>query len=165
MPLTLRPTRLSRDPKAEDWNIFDGGNQPVGRIYKDNAAPTESVRWFWALQITGAHQAGVETTGRAPALARAKDAFKKSYEAWQQWSVTGDWRHKIDDAVSAEIIRWDGGRFGVNYTFADGAREVRAVVSDDWPVIRRLEREGKLSCCSDEAREAMAEVIRLGVDR
>ena len=33
MPLTLRPTGLSRDPDAKDWNVFDGGTRPVGRIY------------------------------------------------------------------------------------------------------------------------------------
>jgi len=25
MPLTMRPTGLSRDPNAPDWNVFDGG--------------------------------------------------------------------------------------------------------------------------------------------
>src|SRR5262245_33328157 len=28
MPLTLRPTGLSRDPNAPDWNVLDGGTQP-----------------------------------------------------------------------------------------------------------------------------------------
>jgi hypothetical protein len=29
MPLTLRPTGLSRDPNTQDWNTFDGGAQPA----------------------------------------------------------------------------------------------------------------------------------------
>src|SRR5215510_1002377 len=28
MPLTLRPTRLSNDPNAQDWNVYDGGTEP-----------------------------------------------------------------------------------------------------------------------------------------
>ena len=40
MPLTLRPTGLSRDPNAPDWNVFDGGTQPIGRIYEDKTVPT-----------------------------------------------------------------------------------------------------------------------------
>jgi hypothetical protein len=38
MPLTLRPTGLSRDPNAKDWCVYDGGTQPVGRIYIVSAA-------------------------------------------------------------------------------------------------------------------------------
>jgi len=56
MPLTLRPTGLSRDPNAQDWNIFGGGDQPVGRLYLDTTAPTEGSRWAWFLRSPG--QAG-----------------------------------------------------------------------------------------------------------
>jgi hypothetical protein len=68
MPLALRPTGLSRDPNAQDWNVFDGGTQ-IGRIYEDKTAPTDDARWFWALQITGALEAGVETSDRSEWIA------------------------------------------------------------------------------------------------
>src|SRR5262249_54631736 len=65
MPLTLRPTGLSRDPNAQDWNVFDGDTRPVGRIYQDKTAPTEGACWAWFLQVTDAYRSGVKTTGRA----------------------------------------------------------------------------------------------------
>jgi len=123
MPLTLRPTRLSDDPDRQDWNIFDGDTQPVGRIYEDKTVSVEGSRWAWFLQVTGAGRAGVPITGRAATLDDAKAAFRASYDRWQAWSVTSAWSHKIEDAVSARIIRWEGGRVGVDYTFSDGARE------------------------------------------
>jgi hypothetical protein len=165
MPLTLRPTGLSRDPKASDWCVYDGGPQPVGRIHANLAAPTDDVRWLWSIQIVGAHEAGIDMNGRAATLDEAKAGFKKNYEAWQAWSVTGAWKHKIEDAVSARIIRWEGGRAGVDYTFADGAREAHAVGADDWPMIRRLRDAGKLSYADDEVRAGMAEIERRGLDR
>ena len=165
MPLTLRPTGLSRDPNAKDWNVFDGGPQPVGRIYEDTAAPVEGSRWAWFLQIVGASRAGVPMTGRAATLDEAKAAFRASYDGWQAWSVTGAWKHKIEDAVSALIVRWDGGRVGVSYTFADGAREAHAVGADDWPVIRKLRDAGKLTYADDEVREGMDEIAQRGLDR
>jgi len=52
MPLTLRPTGLSRDPNAkDDWNVYDGGSQPVGRIYEVRTPPAEGARWAWFLQV------------------------------------------------------------------------------------------------------------------
>src|ERR1700704_5822700 len=48
MPLTLRPTRLSPRPDANDWTIHDDGMM-VGRIYEDRAANLPQGRWFWAL--------------------------------------------------------------------------------------------------------------------
>jgi hypothetical protein len=131
MSLTLRPTGLSRDPDRKDWNVFDGGRQPVGRIYEDKTAPVEGSRWAWFLQIVGASRAGVPMAGRAATLDEAKSAFKASYDGYQAWSVTGAWKHSREDAVSAHIIRWEGGRVGVDYTFADGAREAHAVGTDD----------------------------------
>jgi hypothetical protein len=165
MPLTLRPTGLSRDPNARDWNVFDGGSQPVGRIYEDKTAPVEGSRWAWFLQIVGASRAGVPMTGRAANLDEAKSAFKASYDGYQAWSVTDAWKHTINDAVSALIVRWDGGRVGVSYTFADGAREAHAVRTDDWPVINRLKAAGKLTYQDGEVRAGMDEIARRGLDR
>jgi hypothetical protein len=38
-PLSTTPdiTTSDRDP---DWNVFDGGPQPIGRIYEDKTAAT-----------------------------------------------------------------------------------------------------------------------------
>jgi len=163
--VTLRPTGLSRDPNAPDWNIFDGGTQPIGRIYEDRTAPTEGARWAWFLQVTDAYRSGVKTTGRAATLDAAKAEFRESYERHLAWSVTGAWKHEIEDAVSARIIRWEGGRVGVDYTFADGAREAHAVGTDDWRVIRKLRDAGKLTYVDDEVRAGMDEIARRGLDR
>jgi hypothetical protein len=78
--------------------------------------------------------------------------------------VVGD-RVVITDAVSARIIRWEGNRVGVSYTYADGAREAHAVGTDDWPVIKRLKAAGKLSYVDDEVRQGMDEIVRRGLDR
>jgi hypothetical protein len=75
------------------------------------------------------------------------------------------WRHTAADAVSAEIISFDGSRAGVSYVFRDGARDGRLIGPEDWPVIRKLKEAGKLSYCSMEAREGVAEIIKLGLDR
>jgi hypothetical protein len=52
---------------------------------------------------------GSGETLRAPILDAAKTAFKQNYEAWQNWSATG-MRHKISEAASAELARFEGGR-------------------------------------------------------
>src|SRR5262245_22845756 len=104
MPLTLRPTRLSDDPNAPDWNAFDGGTEPIGRIYEDKTAPTETARWAWFLQVTDAYRSGVDVTGRAATLDAAKAEFRESYERHQVWSATDAWKHEIEDAVSARSM-------------------------------------------------------------
>jgi hypothetical protein len=74
------------------------------------------------------------------------------------------WSHTIHDAVSAAIFRWQGRHVGVDYSYANGDREAHRVDADDWPVIRNLKRSGKLSYQSDEVREGMDEIFRLGLD-
>jgi hypothetical protein len=165
MPLTLRPTGLSRDPNAQDWNVFDGGTQPVGRIYLDKTAPTEWSRWAWFLQVVGASRAGVSMAGRAATLDDAKAAFRASYEAWQDWAATGMPDHRVADAVSAKIIRWDRGGVGVTYVFADGQHLTHAVSTYDWPVIDKLKDAGQLTYADEEVRAGMDEIVRLGLER
>jgi hypothetical protein len=41
----------------------------------------------WALQITGAHEAGVAMVGGAATLDEVKQAFRASYEGWRAWSA------------------------------------------------------------------------------
>jgi hypothetical protein len=38
MPLTLRPTRLSRNPHAKDWTVHDDDGQEIDRLYEDPTA-------------------------------------------------------------------------------------------------------------------------------
>ena len=67
--------------------------------------------------------------------------------------------------MSAQIIRWEGGRVDVDYTFVDGVREAHAVGTDDWPVIRKLRDAGKLTYQDDEVRKGMDEIAKRGLDR
>ena len=67
--------------------------------------------------------------------------------------------------MSAQIVRWEGSRVGVDYTIGDGAREAHAVSTEDWPVIRKLRDAGKLAYADDEVRAGMDEIARRGLDR
>ena len=164
MPLTLRPTGLSRDPNAQDWCIYDGGTEPVGRVYEDRTAPTEASRWAWFLQVTDAHEAGVETSGRAATLDEAKAAFKENHDGYQQWRDTGMRHHRPFEAVSAEIINWQG-RVGVTFIYSDGQRDSREIRPSDWAIIRRLKAAGHLAYQDDEVRAGMDEIAKRGLDR
>jgi hypothetical protein len=53
-------------------------------------------------------------------------------------------RHKISEAVSAELARFEGGLARVTYFFDDGQCETRDAFDADWPVIHRLEAAGQL---------------------
>lgn len=146
------PTGLSCDPRLERL-----GRRAAARRQDLRGHDRAGRGLALGLQIVGASRAGVPMTGRAANLDAAKAAFKASYDGYQAWSVTGAWKHKADDAVSAEIVRWDGGRVGVSYTFADGAREAHAVGTDDWPIIRNA---GKLTYADDEVRAGMDEIAK-----
>jgi hypothetical protein len=75
------------------------------------------------------------------------------------------WRYTIEDAVSAQITSWNGGHVGVEHIYPNGHCEAHQVGSEDWPVIRKLIDTGKLSYASEEVREGMAEIFKLGLDR
>jgi hypothetical protein len=70
-------------------------------------------------------------------------------------NTLSEWPYTIHDAASAEIIRWQGTKVGVDYTYRNGDREAHGVGAEDWPVIRKLKRAGKLSYQSDEVRAGM----------
>jgi hypothetical protein len=74
--LTLRPLKLGPPAYAHlaDYEII------IGRIMEQRE-PMPDREWFWALQITGAHRAGVATSGYAANLEEAKAAFRASLEA------------------------------------------------------------------------------------
>jgi hypothetical protein len=73
--------------------------------------------------------------------------------------------HRVADAVSAKIIRWNGGRVGVTYVFADGQHLTHAVGSEDWPVINQLKDAGQLTYADEEVRAGMEEIAKGGLDR
>jgi hypothetical protein len=52
MALTLRPTRLSRDPNAKDWSIHEEGEE-IGRLYEDPTATGPEIASFWSIIIMG----------------------------------------------------------------------------------------------------------------
>jgi hypothetical protein len=60
--------------------------------------------------------------------------------------------HTPHEVVLAIIIPWDRG-LGVSYTYHDGSAEAGAIGPTDWPVIRALERDGKLSFTSRKVHE------------
>jgi hypothetical protein len=55
------------------------------------------------------------------------------------------------EAISARIIPWEGS-LGVAYNFHGGKHLAHAIADDDWPIIRRLEQEGKLTYTNDAVR-------------
>jgi hypothetical protein len=61
--------------------------------------------------------------------------------------------HLISDAVAVEIYRWGEDRLGARYYFSSETWKAHEVTADDWPVIERLEREGRVIYQSDEIRE------------
>jgi hypothetical protein len=63
-----------------------------------------------------------------------------------------EWPHAPREAVMATIIPWDE-RLGVSYSYSDGAAEAGPIGPGDWPVIRALERDGKISFTSKRIRE------------
>jgi hypothetical protein len=52
-------------------------------------------------------------------------------------------------AVAAVIIDWDR-ELGVSYTYSSGEAEAGPIGPEDWPAIRALEHEGKLSFAGEE---------------
>ena len=61
--------------------------------------------------------------------------------------------HQISDAVAVEIYRWGDDRLGAHYYFSTDKWKAHEITADDWPVIERLEREGRVAYQSDEIRE------------
>jgi hypothetical protein len=66
--------------------------------------------------------------------------------------VQPNWPHARKQAVMAIIIPWDGG-LGVSYSYRDGATEAGPIGATDWPIIRALERDGRLSFVSEKIHE------------
>jgi hypothetical protein len=76
MPLTLRPTRLSRNPDANEWSIHEDGAE-IGRLYEDCTASRPELTWFWSITVMGPARDRVKTDGRAPTFEDAKVQFAR----------------------------------------------------------------------------------------
>jgi hypothetical protein len=74
-----------------------------------------------------------------------------------------EWPHAIREAATAIIIPWDD-ELGVSYTYANGDAEAGPIGSADWPAIRALERNGKLSFASKKIRDRFLKLRALGPD-
>jgi hypothetical protein len=83
MPLTLRPTRLSRDPDAQDWTVREDGAE-IGRLYEDDTASRPENQWFWSITVMGPARHQMKTDGRAPTLEQAEADFRT---AWDRFKV------------------------------------------------------------------------------
>jgi hypothetical protein len=58
-----------------------------------------------------------------------------------------------DRPICATIIRWDTmPGIGVDYEFENGDRKAHAICREDWPIIKRLEHEGRLTFVRPELR-------------
>ena len=75
--LSLRPTRLSRDPDRQDWTVHEDGVE-IGRLYEDVNATRPENQWFWAIQVMGPARDLVRTDGRAATLKKANAQFAAS---------------------------------------------------------------------------------------
>jgi hypothetical protein len=67
MPLTLRATRLSSDPNANDWSIHEDCAE-IGRLYEDRQASRPENRWFSSITVMGPARFRVRTDNRAATL-------------------------------------------------------------------------------------------------
>jgi hypothetical protein len=74
-----------------------------------------------------------------------------------------EWVHTPREAVMATIIPWDR-RLGVSYSYRDGAAEAGPLGPGDWPVIRALEREGRISFTSKRVRQRFAKLRDRGFE-
>ena len=52
----------------------------------------------------------------------------------------------------AEVFALEGRDPAVEYTFANGDREAHRIGMEDWPILLRLERAGKLTFRDDDVR-------------
>jgi hypothetical protein len=74
-----------------------------------------------------------------------------------------DWPHTLADAIGARIIRWDGSRLGVSYTFPGDDKQAHQIGTEDRAALRRLERAGKLEYVDQDARERYETMLRAGL--
>ena len=50
-------------------------------MYEDGSASTSpELKWFWSIVVYVHPERGIVTSGKAPTLERAKEAFRRSWE-------------------------------------------------------------------------------------
>jgi hypothetical protein len=90
MSLALRRANVSRKGghwQDDDYDVFDGKDDLVGRIYRVNAS---AEIWFWGVSFMLTNR---KSYGRADSLDDAKAAFRLEYEKWQTESADGQGCH------------------------------------------------------------------------
>jgi hypothetical protein len=75
------------------------------------------------------------------------------------------WPYAPADAIAAQLYRTTNGQLGVAYTYADGVGEAGPVAATDWPIIRRLQRAGKLTFRDSAAQRLATHLVAHGCDR
>jgi hypothetical protein len=59
----------------------------------------------------------------------------------------------MSEPIKAEVFVWERRMPAVDYTSANGDREAHPIGMEDWPILLRLERAGKLTFRDDDIRE------------
>ena len=58
----------------------------------------------------------------------------------------------MTEPIKAEVFAWERREPAVDYTFASGDRVAHRIGMEDWPILLRLERAGKLTFRDDDVR-------------
>jgi hypothetical protein len=59
----------------------------------------------------------------------------------------------MSEPIKAEVFAWERREPAVDYTYPNGKRATHRIGMDDWPILLRLERAGKLTFSDDAIRE------------
>jgi len=59
----------------------------------------------------------------------------------------------MSEPIKAEVFAWERREPAVDYTFANGEHEAHRIGMEDWAILLRLERAGKLSFRDDRIRQ------------
>ncbi len=59
----------------------------------------------------------------------------------------------MSEPIKAEVFAWERREPAVDYTFASGDRVAHRIGMEDWPILLRLERAGRLSFRDDHMRQ------------
>jgi hypothetical protein len=83
--LTVRPTRITGEPLADDYEVRSGGFT-VGRIYLDRASVQPHLAWYWTINGVHAGPGIMQLQGRTPSLEDAKAALRENWNKWLAWA-------------------------------------------------------------------------------
>ena len=59
----------------------------------------------------------------------------------------------MNEPIKAEVFAWERREPAVDYTFASGDRVAHRIGMEDWPILLRLERAGRLTFENDNIRK------------